>query len=329
MIDWKNVTAVTQGEQNHMLGKLLYFSISRILVDKKELEELCNSMGIYYGSGNRLAVSDAFRSATGDVKNRIVSKKDGELKIHQIYCRDNQRTSSSIISRELIKETMNQQTNQYEKLANISFDKDAHRFTYDNLVFDGEVDPIQYCRQAECLFELYQTCANRKQIETICLNFVRSLEATKLSAKGHIYFVPHHTMERVNLFEDFVGEIAGLNRAGSPDAADTPPISANSIYIIDDAKQRDKMAEAFYSSVKEEIEKYQERADYFIKSGCRSASVMERWVLRIQGLEEKKHHYEKVLRRELDDLCEEFSALKMLSQELSIRAKGLRFQNAA
>ncbi len=29
---------------------------------------------------------------------------------------------------------------------------------------------------------------------------------------------------------------------------------------------------------------------------------MERWVLKIQGLEEKKRHYEKVLHRELDGL---------------------------
>lgn len=329
MIDMKNMLAVTQGEESHMLGKLLYFSISRILVDKKELEDLCQGMGIYFGSGNRLAVADAFRSATGDVRDRIVSRKSGELKIHQIYCRDNQRTSSGVISRELVKETLNQQTNQYIKLANISFDKETHLFSYDNLVFDEDVDVVQYCQQAEDLFELYQTCANRRQIETICMSFVRSLEATKLGAKGHIYFVPRHTMERVNLFEDFVSEVASLNRADNVAGNEHLPIAANSIFIIDDLKQRDKMAEAFYSAVKEEIEKYQERADYFIKSGCRSASVMERWVLRIQGLEEKKRHYEEVLRRELDGLDEEFSALKMLSQELSIRARGLRFQNAA
>ena len=329
MLNMKNIMAVSQGEQGQMLGKLLYFSISRILVDKKELEELCRNMGICCGSGSRLAVADAFRSATGDVKDRVVSRKSGSLKIHQIYCRDNQRASNGVISRELVKETLNQQTNQYEKLANISLDKGSHLFSYDNLVFDDEVDAARYCRQAEDLFELYQTCANRRQIETICLNLVRSMEATKLSAKGHIYFIPRHTMDQVNLFEDFVGEIADLNRVDDTTAERAAAISANSIYIVDEHKQRDKMTEAFYASVKEEIEKYQERADYFIKSGCRSASVMERWVLRIQSLEEKKRRYEEILRRELDGLDEEFVALKMLSQELSIRAQGLRSQKAA
>ena len=39
--------------------------------------------------------------------------------------------------------------------------------------------------------------------------------------------------------------------------------------------------------------------------------------------------YETILRRELDGLDEEFSALQLLSQELAIRARGLRFQKAA
>jgi hypothetical protein len=36
-----------------------------------------------------------------------------------------------------------------------------------------------------------------------------------------------------------------------------------------------------------------------------------------------------VLRRELDGLDEEFESLKLLSQELSLRASGIRFQRAA
>ena len=56
---------------------------------------------------------------------------------------------------------------------------------------------------------------------------------------------------------------------------------------------------------------------------------MDRWVLKIQALENKKRHYEDVLRRELDGLDDEFSALKLLSQELSIRSQGIRFQRAA
>ena len=51
-----------------------------------------------------------------------------------------------------------------------------------------------------------------------------------------------------------------------------------------------------------------------------------RWVLKVQALEEKKRHYEGVLQRELDGLDDEFSFLKLLSQELQVRAKSIRSQ---
>ena len=97
-------------------------------------------------------------------------------------------------------------------------------------------------------------------------------------------------------------------------------LSVNSFYIIDDAKQRDKMTEEFYSAVKKEIALYQEKADYLIQSGSRSPAVMERWVNKIATLEQKKQHYEEILRRELDGLDDEFETLRLLSQELSVRA---------
>ena len=89
------------------------------------------------------------------------------------------------------------------------------------------------------------------------------------------------------------------------------------------------MTEEFYIAVKKEIAEYQERADYLIKSGSRSPAVLERWVMKIAALEEKKRHYEAILRRELDGLDDEFGDLKLLSQELTIRARGLRAKKAA
>ena len=187
---------------------------------------------------------------------------------------------------------------------------------------DAAIDVAGCCRKAEELFELYQKCANRKQIETICVNYLRGLEATKLSITGHMYFVPRTHMDKVDVFEDFIALLGGLNRKDTP-------LVVNSFYIIDDEKQRSKMTEEFYAAVKKEIAAYQERADYLIKSGSQSPAVMERWVLKIQALEEKKKHYEDVLRRELDGLDDEFATLKFLGQELQIRAQSIKNQKAA
>lgn len=319
ILNMNDFLGAVEADSKHVLGKFLYFSLANLLVGKEELSELCDNMGIPYTSGNRVSVSDAFRSATGDIRVRVPVTEKGETNIYLAYCRDNKHTVQ-LLSRELVKETLNSQTNQYEKLANISYDKADNTFRCDNIVMDDAVDVRGCCRKAEELFELYRHCANRKQIETICANFLRSIEATKLSITGHMYFVPRTHMDKVDIFEDFITLLGGLNKNATP-------LVVNSFYIIDDAKQRDKMTEEFYLAVKKEIAAYQEKCDYLIKSGSQSPAIMERWVTKVRALEQKKQHYEAVLQRELDGLDDEFSVLKFLSQELQVRANNIRGQH--
>lgn len=321
VFDMKDFIGTSAGDKEHMLGKFLYFSLSNLLVEKEALAQLCEEMDIPYTGGKRLSVADAFRSATGDIRERYPVTTGEETHIYLAYCRDNKHTAD-ILSRELVKETLNQKTNQYEKLANISFDKRDHVFRCDNLMMDDVVDVRECCRRAEELFELYQRCANRKQIESICTSFLRGLDATKLSIAGLMYFVPKTYMDKVDIFEDFITLLGNLNRNNTP-------LMVNSFYIIDDEKQRGKMTEEFYAAVKKEIAIYQERCDHLIQSGSQSPAVMDRWVLKVRGLEEKKKHYEQVLQRELDGLDDEFNTLKFLAQELQVRANSIRFQKAA
>jgi len=318
---FQDIIGANAGEKENMLGKFLYFSLANVLVEKAELSKLCEDLGLPYAGGRRVPVSDAFRSATSDIRQRLVVRRDGEQRIYEVYCRDNEHTAKRF-SRELVKETLNEQTNRYEKLANIHLDRASCCFSSSGLMYDEDVDAAALCRRAEELFELYQRCANRRQIETICLNHLRSLEATKVSANGHLYFVPRHSMEKVDVLETFLETLNSMNR-------NPTSMTANSFYIMDDAKQRDKMTEEFYLAVKKEIAEYQERADYLIKSGCCSAAVMERWVGKIAAMEEKKRHYEEILRRELDGLDDEFTSLSLLSQELALRAQNIRFRQAA
>ena len=186
VFDIHDFIGTSQGDKAHMLGKFLYFSLANLLVEKEALSKLCNDLNIPYAGSNRLSVADAFRSATGDIRERVPVTSMGETNIYLVYCRDNKR-EGGILSRELVKETLNRQTNRYEKLANISYDKADNAFRYENLVPDPDIDVLACCRRAEELFELYQICANRKHVETICASYLRSLEATKLSITGHMY----------------------------------------------------------------------------------------------------------------------------------------------
>lgn len=322
-LSFENLAAV-DADSADVLGKLLYYSLSNILIDKEKLSELCDAVGFPYKPTRRTALADAFRSATGDIDDRFVVRDFSGPQIIKVYCRDN-KAPNGIISRELVKETVHEDTNEYKKLANISFSKAGQVFSYDNLVSDHQVDPLKYCLEAQKLFELYQECAGRRQIETLLENYVDSMQAVKL-ARGRIYFIPRDFMAKLTLFEDFIQLLEQNNQYSH---AGRVPMDSNSMFVVDDAKQREKMAAAFYRTVRAEIAEYEERAAHLIQSGNQSPAIMERCVLRVRGLEQKKAHYEEILQRELHDLDDQFTSLRYLSDELQIRARGLRFQKKA
>ena len=314
--------AAVHADGEDVLGKLVYYSLSSLLVEKDVLSGLCEDMGFPYRPSKRIAVADAFRSATGDIyEQKAVQTPDGPM-VYKVYYRDN-RSTKDLICRELVKETIHADTNQYKKLANVSYDKRSGAFSYDNLAFDAQVDPLTYCTQAQELFELYQRCVGRKQVETLLENYLDALQAVKVVSHGKLYFVPRDEMERVSLFEDFIELVEQHNQYQSHSRS---PLDSNSMFVVDDEKQRGKMAAAFYRSVRKEIEEYQQRADHLIQTGSQSPAILDRCVLRIQSLEQKKQSYEGILRQELHELDDEFTSLTYLSDELRIRARGLRAQ---
>lgn len=303
-----------------LLGKFLYYSLADILVEKPEFERICMAMNFPY-SGRRISAVDAFKNATGRVTRRTETGSNGRQEIFRIYCRDNMR-DGSVYSRELVRETVGIRTNQYEKLANVCYDRDSDQMYYDIVSNDYILDIEQMCESMKQKFQIFKNCLGRSQIDTILLHYLETLDALPISVYGKLYFVPRDQMHRVDLFEDLLEELNRVNR-------NEKALVVNSFYVADDAKQRDKMATEFYALVRREAQEYQERAAYLLDSGCQSPSIMERWILRIQDLEQKKQRYEALFRKELHDVDEEFDSLHLYSQELSIRAQGIKMQKAA
>lgn len=304
---------VVKGDEGDVLGKLLYFSLASVQVERDTLTEICESLDIpFRASKRKSSASDAFRSATSDISGR--GAEGGH--VYKVYCRDN-KGDTGTYSRELVKETLGQDTNEYIKLANIQLDRESEAFEYNNIEYDPHFDPYSLCSEAGDLFEVYKRCARRKQIEAIADSYLGMMDAIKISIHGRLYFVPRTHMANLNIFEDFIEALNTHNH-------NKTPLTVNSMYVLDDQKQRDKMAAEFYNHIRKEIELYQERAEHFIVNGCESIAIMDRWVLKIAALEDKKRHYEDLLRKELDELDGEFSTLRMFSQELQIKARRLQ-----
>jgi hypothetical protein len=124
-------------------------------------------------------------------------------------------------------------------------------------------------------------------------------------------------MHMLTVFEDFVEELNKNNRRSGG-------LTVNSMFVIDDAKQRDKMTAEFYNATRKEIEFYTEKLENIITANSQSVSVMDRWIVKIDGLETKKRHYEEILKHELNGLDEQYTNLKFLANELALRAHKIR-----
>ena len=307
-------------DESQLLGKFLYYSLADVLVQKEDFERICTALDFPY-AGRRISVVDAFKNATGKVTRRTVAGASGSQEIFRIYCRDNMR-DGNLYSCELVRETVGLRTNRYDKLANICYDRDTDRMYHDIVENDPSLDVEQLCRNMEDKFRVFRNCLGRSQIDTILLHYLGTLDALPISVYCKLYFVPRDKMHKVDLFEDFLEE---LNLANQNEKA----LVVNSFYVADDEKQREKMASEFYTLVRKEAQEYQERAMYLIDSGCQSPSIMERWILRIDDLKQKKQRYEALFRKELSETDAEFDSLQLYSQELQIRADGIRMQRAA
>ena len=318
-----NQFMVVQGnnlDENQLLGKFVYYSLSDVLVDKTEFENICDSMNFPY-SGRRISVVDAFKNATGRITRSITQTSSGAQEIFRIYCRDNMR-DGQLYSRELVRETVGLSTNRYEKLANVCYDRSKDQMYCNIEQHDSTVDVAQLCDEMEQRFQVYRNCLGRSQIDTIVTHYLASLDALPISIYGKLYFVPRDNMHKVDLFEDF---LEALNRANRNDK----PLIVNSFFVADDDKQREKMTAEFYTLVRKEAQEYQERAAYLINSGSQSPAILERWINRIRELEEKKQRFEALFRKQLDETDSEFDTLRLYSQELQMRAMGLRNNKAA
>ena len=115
------ITTAGQSNQEDQLGKMVYYSLSDVLIDRAEFEKIRAACNIGGRAGTRISSANAFRAATGDVKGRVeIGGYSGK-----VYFRDNKQRKGWI-SRELVMEEPDDHTNLYTKVA-MSFSTGTRR----------------------------------------------------------------------------------------------------------------------------------------------------------------------------------------------------------
>lgn len=310
MSKMENFIAV-QRNTDGIIGKFLYYSTSNILIERPKAIEIGQSIGLPKFKPARESKSGIYRTATSSIKERVEVRDGTGMHTYRIYCRDNKKDVTHIY-RELVKETLNSKTNEYKKLANIIFDKETETVYFDNEVYDADIDVYEYCRKAVEMYERLCTCYTTDHIESVVQDQLNRMQANKISIHGNLYFIPNPYLPLLNILEDYISAISKHN-------LNNGLVMSNSMFVVDDERQREKMTEEFYVNYKRDIEFYQERVQHFIDNGCESKVIIERWIKKIQALQQKKKTYEDVLKRQLDALNSDYAMLQMQSEELQVR----------
>lgn len=301
-----------QENTDGIIGKIFYYSTSNILIDKCKFIEIGMSFGLPKYKPAKESKSGAYRNATTAIKDRITIKDGAGMRVYRIYCRDNKKEDATHIYRELVKETLGSRTNEYQKLANIIFNKETETMYCENETYDTDVDVSEYCRRALELYERLCNCYTSDHVEAVIQDQLDRMQANKISIRGNLYFIPNSYLPLLNVLEDYIDAISKHN-------FNDGFVMSNSMFVVDDEKQRKKMEEEFYINYKRDIKSYQERIQHFIDSGCTSHAVIDRWLQKISDLEQKKQEYEDILKVNLDSLNSDYTMLKMQSEELRIR----------
>lgn len=312
MKNMNSLMAVNQNSEG-IIGKFFYYSTSSILIPKAKFIEIGQAFGLPKFKPAKESKAGAYRCATTALKERITVKDaNGKPHEYRIYCRDNKKDNAQFITRELVKETPNSKTNEYKKLANICFDRENEVVFIENEIFDADVDVRKYCSLAQELYERYCNCYTSDQVDSVIDDMLRRMQANDINIKGNLFFIPKQYLSLLNLLEDYIEAISKENISNSM-------VHSNSMFVVDDERQRQKMTDEFYLNYKKDIEFYRERIQHFIDGGCDSPAVIKRWMQKINALQMKKRTYEEILQRQLDDLNSDYAMLQMQGQELSVR----------
>ncbi len=314
------------GQQSEIMGKYMYYSFPRLIVKTERVKEICEQIGFPVSVSEKGSITDAFKSATSNIYDRIEQEGNEVLKI---YCRDNKRGDNNILSRELVEETLMNSTNNYRKLANITLDKEMGIMQLSGYDLCRDSRVIQYFDEANNRFSLYRDCVSNSSIENMVEKYMASLHAISISAKGHHYFVPKDYMHKIDLLETFFELLAKENLFVYADGRNAKYISSNSMYVADDETQRKKMAHEFYFDMGREIEEYQKNISRLIRNGNSSQRILDRWSLKIEELQRKKKEYESLLKQNLSGIDENFTLLEGMRDQLKLNVQGSKLYGLA
>ena len=105
------------------------------------------------------------------------------------------------------------------------------------------MDVEEYCRRAMELYNRLCNCYTTDHVESVIQDQLDRMQANKISIQGNLYFIPNPYLPLLNILEDSIDAIRKLN-------LNDGLVMSNSMFVVDDERQRQKMTDEFYANYK-------------------------------------------------------------------------------
>ena len=69
------------GEKEEIIGKYMYYSLPNMVVKVDSVKSVCEQIGFPIEVNEKISITDAYRSATGEIYDRIEESVNGEKKV--------------------------------------------------------------------------------------------------------------------------------------------------------------------------------------------------------------------------------------------------------
>lgn len=252
----EGIAAVSQGDNQPIIGYLTWYSVGEALYDREDLRKKLLAAGIDEGYlPKEIRPSDSYRRATKAIETKRFRESE-DAKIYKNYIIRDVVTKGDKLQRNIVVETVNQEGERLDydpEGAKMYFDKKSNQFTFDAQENHAE----ELAEEAQKYFDLYLKAHNGATVRGSVVQFMNNLSPTPVRPSGGVYFVPvKYQRELRNL----VMYVSSLEKG-----------EAHMIPLINDDENR----ELVRSKVKEHLEKVLHQCRAIIKddSGVQKGQV--------------------------------------------------------
>jgi len=204
MKNLKNVAAVQSSVGVSIIGHLVWYSLSEMLITREELRQKMANAGLdEKWMPHEIRLPDAFRRATNDKYRRRVSEGIVENYLFREVVSDDR-----VVQRNIVCEMVDQ------KGRRLAYDPAAATLVLDRTsasVAVSAASPLaaELAREAVAKFDIYRRNYGSQTIRSVLANVLKSMAPTPVRPSGGVYFVPAQFADRLEALIRFVHSLDG------------------------------------------------------------------------------------------------------------------------